>query len=266
MGCGNMSQGSLGQEAVKMVVLPAYSTGAMSQKFLPLLRYLSAETGYEVQYISGSSYQGLGAAAQGAGADFALCDPLSFLILQRTHGARLMVMGMAPVLGPVTKGVLIAREDCGEAQMLRGRTVACVSQLSSEGFVSQAAALAALGLLPNRDYKTMICGTMEEVVRTVQQGKAEAGFVAPGAVSGSCPAGVRVLLEGEPVPNWVCVNLKPGNEEIESKIKQAFLRLNPLNQEQQQILLGLGYEKFTDQPEGDFKKLEKEARDLKVPF
>ena len=50
---------------------------------------------------------------------------------------------------------------------LKGKLVACVSMQSSEGFLSQAYYLKSLGLLAGRDYRLLICGTMDEVIKKV---------------------------------------------------------------------------------------------------
>jgi ABC-type phosphate/phosphonate transport system substrate-binding protein len=277
-GCGKMSQGSLGQESVKMVVLPAYSTGAMSQKYLPLLGYLSRETGYEIQYIWGQSYTGVGAAIETSGADFVFCDPLASLVLQKTHQAKPLVISLGTDgLSEVRGVILVPRSSTLTYPALaKGKVIACASMQSSEGFLSQAyylfidksqpLLLQNNGPFPGRDYQLLICGTMDAVINKVADGQADAGFVSPECLETAKKRGLVPLVRTEPVPGWLCLSLKSDNFEAEEKLTQAFLRLNHKNAQHQKILFGLGYSGFASPAGIDFKGLADKARSLYIPF
>ena len=268
VGCGNLSRGSLSQEAVKMAVLPAYSTALTGQKYLPLLNYLSRETGYEVQYIWGQSYAGLGAAIETSGADFVICDPLSYLTLQKTHRARPLVISAAAAGQTETQGLIFVPQgsDITGPSALKGKLVAIASMQSSEGFLSQAWYLRSLGLLPGKDYRLLVCGTLDEVVKKVAEGKAQAGFGGPGCLDSSTPGKLASIASTDPVPGWLCLSLKGDNYEVEEKLAQAFLRLTRENPEHKMILEGLGYHGFTSPQSADINGLAEKARSLNVPF
>ncbi len=267
-GCGNISRGSLSQEAVKMAVLPAYSTALTGQKYLPLLNYLSRETGYEVQYIWGQSYAGLGAAIETSGADFVICDPLSYLTLQKTHRARPLVISAVSLGRTETQGLIFVPQgsDIAGPSALKGKLVAIASMQSSDGFLSQACYLRSLGLLPGRDYRLLICGTMDEVVKKVAEGKAQAGFGGTGILDQLMAEKLVSLASTDPVPGWLCLSLKGDNYEVEEKLTQAFLRLSQENPEQKKILDGLGYYGFASPQGADINGLAEKARSLNVPF
>ncbi|MBI4726114.1 PhnD/SsuA/transferrin family substrate-binding protein [candidate division TA06 bacterium] len=267
-GCDNISRGSLSQEAVKMAVLPAYSTNQMSQKYLPLLKYLSGETGYEVQYIWGQSYAGLSAAIETSGADFVICDPLSYLILQKTHRARPLVISAAAAGLTDVRGMIFVPLDSKitDPLSLKGKLVACASMQSSEGFISQAFYLRSLGLLPGKDYRLLICGTMDEAVKKVAAGQAGAGFGGSGCLEAAKEKGLILLAGAEPVPGWLCLSLKDDNYEVEEKLTQAFLRLNQNNPEHKKVLDGLRCYGFISPSGVDFKGLAEKAQSLNVPF
>lgn len=268
VGCGNISRGSLSQEAVKMAVLPAYSTALASQKYMPLLDYLSRETGYEVQYIWGQSYAGLGAALETSGADFVVCDPLFYLTLKKTHQARPLVIGAVSPGRTETRGLIFVPQGSGIAgpSDLKGKVVAVASMQSSEGFLSQACYLSTLGLRPGKDYRLLICGTMDEAVKKVAEGKAQAGFGGPGCLDSSAPGKLDSIASTDPVPGWLCLSLKSDNYEVEEKLAQAFLRLSQENPEHKIILEGLGYHGFTSPQSADLIGLAEMARSLNVPF
>jgi phosphonate transport system substrate-binding protein len=268
MGCGNISRGSLGQEAVKMAVLPAYSTNLTSQKYLPLLKYLSGETGYEIQYIWGQGYSGLGAAIETSGADFVICDPLSYLTLQRTHRARPLVISTPSAGQNEVQGLIFVSPKSGitDPLSLKGKLVACASMQSSEGFISQAFYLRSLGLVAGRDYRLLICGTMDEVVNKVASGQAEAGFGAGDCLDNSMTVKLVKLTSTTPVPGWLCLSLKGDNYEVEEKLTQAFLRLSQKNPEHKKVLDGLGYQGFSAPEEAGLKGLAEKAQSLEIPY
>lgn len=267
-GCGNLPRGSISQEPVKMAVLPVYSTAQTSQKYLPLLKYLSGETGYEVQYIWGQSYAGLGAAIETSGADFVICDPLSYLTLQKTRRARPLVVSVERSGQTEVRGLIIVPQnsDITGPLELKGKLVACVSMQSSAGFLSQALYLRSLGLLPGKDYRMLICGTMDEVLKKVASGQVQAGFGGPGSLEAARDKGLDLLASTEPVPGWLCLSLKSDNYEVEDKLTKAFLRLNQANPEHQKILDALGYYGFARPDQADFKGLAEKARSLDIPF
>lgn len=268
MGCGNISRGSLSQEAVKMAVLPAYSTALTGQKYLPLLSYLSRETGYEVQYIWGQGYAGLGAAIETSGADFVICDPLSYLTLQKTHRAKLLVISVGAGGQTEAPGMIFVPQgsQITDPRSLKGKLVACASMQSSEGFISQAVYLRSLGLLAGRDYRLLVCGTMDEVVKKVADGKAQAGFGGPGCLDPAMTGRLIPLASTDPVPGWLCLSLKGDNYEVEEKLTQAFLRLGLENTEHKKLLEGLGYNGFAIPQGAGLKGLAEMARSLNVPF
>jgi phosphonate transport system substrate-binding protein len=268
MGCGNISRGSLDQEAIKMAVLPAYSTNLTSQKYLPLLNYLSRETGYEIQYIWGQGYSGLGAAIETSGADFVICDPLSYLTLQRTHRARPLVISIPPGGRAEVTGLIFVspKSSITDPLSLKGKLVACASMQSSEGFISQATYLRSLGLLAGRDYRLLICGTMDEVVRKVASGQAEAGFGAGDCLGDSVTVKMVALASTTPVPGWLCLSLKSDNYEVEEKLTQAFLRLSQKNPEHKKVLDDLGYQGFSVPEVAGLKGLADKAQSLDIPY
>ncbi|MDO9391978.1 MAG: phosphate/phosphite/phosphonate ABC transporter substrate-binding protein [bacterium] len=251
-----------------MAVLPAYSTALTSQKYLPLLNYLSRETGYEVQYIWGQSYSGLGAAIETSGADFVICDPLAYLTLQKTHRAKLLVISVGEDGRTEAPGMIFVPQgsQITDPRSLKGKLVACASMQSSEGFISQAVYLRSLGLLAGRDYRLLVCGTMDEVVKKVAAGKAQAGFGGTGILDQLMAEKLVSLASTDPVPGWLCLSLKGDNYEVEEKLTQAFLRLGLENTEHKKLLEGLGYNGFAISQGTGLKGLAEMARSLNVPF
>jgi ABC-type phosphate/phosphonate transport system substrate-binding protein len=197
-----------------------------------------------------------------------ICDPLAYLTLQKTHRARPLVISAAAAGQTETRGLIFVPQgsDITEPSSLKGKLVAVASMQSSEGFLSQALYLKSLGLLPGRDYRLLICGTMDEAVKKVAEGKAQAGFGAPGCLDPAMTGRLIPLASTEPVPGWLCLSLKGDNYEVEEKLTQAFLRLGLENTEHKKLLEGLGYNGFALLQGTDLKGLAEMARSLSVPF
>ena len=265
VGCGDVSRGRYNQASLKMVVQPVFSGAAMNRAFMPLFGYLSSETGYEVQYLSSLTFDGLGATIESSGAALVLCDPVTLLTLRRTHQARVLAAGDGAALAP---GLIIVNSAAGilDCAQLKGRGIAIISQQSAQGYVSQALFLQARGIVLPRDARLSSCGTMEEVVAAVRSGRAAAGFVSPQALAGSRTADVTVLCQTTAVPNWVCATLDGGSTESDAKVAAALLRLSPANAEQGKILQQLGYSRFGEVPAVSLTELERQVRSLKVPY
>ncbi|MDI6740360.1 MAG: PhnD/SsuA/transferrin family substrate-binding protein, partial [Candidatus Edwardsbacteria bacterium] len=178
-GCGDIGRGRYSQASLKMAILPVHSGAAMSATFLPLLDYLSSETGYEIQYISSLTYDGFGAAVESAGATLALCDPLTFLTLKRTQRAQALAIGIDAAGGRTSSGLIVvgASSLVKNISQLRGMRIACIARQSSHGYLSQALSLRAAGIVLPDDARLITCGTMEEAAALVRTGRAAAAFL-----------------------------------------------------------------------------------------
>jgi ABC-type phosphate/phosphonate transport system substrate-binding protein len=107
---------------------------------------------------------------------------------------------------------------------------------------------------------------MDEAVKKVAEGKAQAGFGGPDCLDPAMTGQLIPLAGTDPVPGWLCLSLKGDNYEVEEKLTQAFLRLGLENTEHKKVLEGLGYNGFAIPQEAGLKGLEEMAKGLKVPF
>jgi ABC-type phosphate/phosphonate transport system substrate-binding protein len=267
-GCGDAGRGSYGQASLKMAILPVHGGEAMNGVFMPLLEYLTSETGYEIQYISSLTYDGFGASVEGSGAAVVLCDPLVYLTLQRTQQARAMATGIGADGARTSSGVIVvaAGSQLTAISSLRGRTIVCVSRQSAEGYVSQALALRAAGIVLPDGARLVSCGTMEQAAAAVHSGRAAAAFLDRQTMAGPDSAGLRVLAAGAPVPTWVCAALGSGEPETASRVGAALFRLTPSNPEHAKILAKLGYARFDLPVPAGLEELGKQASALRLPY
>ena len=144
--------------------------------------------------------------------------------------------------------------------------MACLSQLSAEGFVSQACYLNSRQIHVQTDLKIIACGRVEEVIRQVADGRAQAGFISQASWDDSLDRDLAVLAVTGPVPNWVCVSLDGGNYDVDAKLADAMLKLNPGNPEQRKILKALGVYRFAKPAAADMGEMAKMANQAGVPY
>jgi ABC-type phosphate/phosphonate transport system substrate-binding protein len=266
-GCGNLSRVRYGQETVKMAVLPAPSLGNMTESYLPLLRYLSSETGYDVQYVSSNSYGGFGATVEGSDVHLVLCDPLCLLTLRKSARAEVMAIGLGPGGAVRSPGLIVVRVGAGISEIsgLKGKKVGLASQRSAEGFLSQALTLKAHGIDARRDLRLVTCGNMDEVVGRLRERKIDAGFIGLAAWDEAYSADLAVLSRTEPVNNWAVAALPGTAPEIRSKIQAALLSMGP-GEEHQRILGRLRLEGFAAPAGGSWDDLARAADKAGVPY
>lgn len=270
-GCGNLPQGRYGQEAVKIAVLPAYSTAVMSARYLLLLNKLSRETGFDVQYISAENIASFGAAIENSRAQLVICDALTFLTLQKTKNAVALAIGRDQAGSTETKGLIITSfaayaKGIDTVSQLKGRAVCCASKQSAEGYLSQAKYLFDQGIDPERDLRVVTVGQLDRVLAGLDKGDFTAGFIPQALWNDSLSQCYKILATGQPVPNWVLASLQGGHTEMDEKVKDAILALDPAKPEDQKILTNLGIFRFTDAGSVDFRAFSGMADQMKIPY
>lgn len=266
-GCGDLSRVRYGQETVKMAVLPAHSLERMTERYLPLLRHLSSETGYDVQYVSSNSYGGFGATVQGSDVHLVMCDPLAMLTLQKAARAEVLAVGLGANGSTSSPGLIVVRAGgAGEIGGLTGKKVGLASQLSAEGFLSQACALMGMGIDARRDLRLVPCGNMDEVVKRLLAGKIDAGFIGPAAWDDEASQGLQVLARTEPVPNWAVAALPGTAPEIKSKVQAALLAMGAQKEENRRILGRLRLEGFARPAAQEMEGLAGAADKAGIPY
>jgi len=270
-GCGNLPQGRYGQEAVKIAVLPAYSTAAMSARFLPLLDKLSRETGFDMQYISAENIASFGASIENSQAQLVICDALTFLTLQKTKNAVALAIGRDQSGSTETSGLIITSfpayaKGINDVSKLKDRAICCASKQSSEGYLSQAKYLFDQGIDLERDLRVVTVGQLDRVLASLDKGDFAAGFVPMSLWNDSLAKCYKVLATGQPVPNWVLASLQGGHTEMDDKIKDAILALDPAKPDDLKILSGLGIFRFTEAGSVDFRAFSEMADQMKIPY
>lgn len=270
-GCGNLPQGRYGQEAVKVAVMPAYSTAVMGEKYLPVLDRLSRETGFDVQFITTENISGFGAGVENSGAQLVLCDAFAYLTLRKTKNTAILAIGNDSLGSALVSGLIITTAENYDRGLnaeakLKDKLICCTSKQTAEGYLSQALLMLGKGVDPNHGARIVAVGGFDKVIEGLATGKFEAGFITRLMWNEALAKRYRILAYGQPVPGWVMVSLQGGNTEIDQKIKEALLALDPAKPEDKKILYNIGLNRFSaDYPE-ELDKLNLEADKLGIPY
>jgi phosphonate transport system substrate-binding protein len=200
-----------GPETVKVAMLPLYSPITLYDRYDPLMRYLSRETGHEFKLVIPRDFEGFMALVKTGTVQFSYQNPYIYALIGREVPMRALVTTQSEDEVEVAggfRGVIITRDDSGIRALrdLRGKKVLVVSRKSAGGFLSQRLFLAQEGIDAERDLVLREATRHERVILGVYRGEAAAGFVRESALEelkDEIDMGrIRVLARAEPLPNW----------------------------------------------------------------
>ncbi len=239
-GCGRVHPGEpavRAQPAVKIAIMPRYSLQTMSKRYMPLVKHLRSETSYDIRYISAVGYSSFLSAVEQADADFAFVNPVAYVTLRKTRGAYPLVMTQDPDFagGPpraTYRGVILVRADSGIANIadLRGNIIASAPQMAVAGYLAPVALCRRQGLNVSRQATVVACPTQEDVLKRLQGGRADAGFVREDiwreAVGGG-PTGTELspIAYTETYPGWCICAMGDTDPAMAEVVKQELLEL-----------------------------------------
>ena len=266
------------QPMVKIAIMPRYSLETMAMRYMPLVKYLSRETGYNVRYISAVGYPGFLSTVEQADADFAFVNPLAYVVLHKTRGAYPLVTAQHINFrgGPpqaTYRGVILARTDLGidSVANLRGKIIAAGPQMAVAGHLAPVAFCRRHGVDVHQQATLIACPTQEDVLHRLQQGRADAGFVSEAiwqeAVTGGLAAtGLRPVAYTEPYPGWCICALGDTDPNMAEIIKEKLLELNWKFLADRRALRSADVAGFVEARDEDYDIVRQLLADLEVPY
>jgi len=245
---------------------------------MPLIRYLSRETGCDVRYISAIGYPGFLSAVEQADADFAFVNPLAYVMLHKTQGAYPLVMTEDPDFagGPpraTYRGVILARADSGIGSIadLRGNIIAAGPQMAIAGRVAPQALCRRAGVDVTRQATVVGCPTQEDVLKRLQGSRADAGFVREDiwreAVGGG-PTGTELIpiAYTEAYPGWCACVMGDTAPAVAQMVKRALLELDWDNPNHKTILRATGLRGFVEASDEQYNVVRRLLDELGIPY
>jgi phosphonate transport system substrate-binding protein len=253
---------------IRVTGIPDENPTELQRKYQPMVDYLKAQLGTDVQYVPVTDY---GAAVQALSAgkiDFAWLGGF-------THVQARVMDGAVPLcmrdIDRQFKSVFIAGADSGIATAadLKGKTFAFGAKSSTSGhLMPRHFLLTELKIDPETDFsgKPLYSGAHDATVKMVESGKVAAGalnievwerILRENKVDTSK---VKVIWTTPPFVDYVWTARKDVDPKLRDAFTKAFLSLDPAKPEHAAVLALQGAKKFVPASPADFDATEKVAR------
>jgi len=280
-GCGRVHPGEpavRAQPTVRMAFMPRYSLQTMAKRYMPLVKYLRRETDYDVRYISAVGYSGFLSAVEQADAEFAFVNPVAYVTLHKTRGAYPLVISQAPDFagGPpraTYRGVILARADSGIENIadLRGKIIAAAPQIAVAGHLGPVALCQRRGVEVMQQASVVACPTQEDVLKRLQGGRADAGFVREGiwreaVASGSAGVKLNPIAYTENYPGWCICAMGDTDPNMAEALKQKLIDLNWEYLAHRQVLRDAGLRGFVEANDEQYNGVRRLLDETGVPY
>lgn len=231
------------QSVLRVSAIPDESPTELQRKFAPLGHYLEKETGMKVQFVPVTDYAAVVESLATGKIDMAWLGGFTYVQSKiRTKGATIPIVQRQEDAAFTSK-FITANSAIKSLADLKGHTFAFGAPSSTSGHLMPRHFLLQAGINPDKDFKTVAySGAHDATVAFVQAGKADAGVLNASVWDKLVeqhkvdPAKVRVFAVTPPYfdYNWtVRGGLDPA---LRKKLTDAFLRLDPANPEQREIM------------------------------
>jgi phosphonate transport system substrate-binding protein len=248
-----------GPRTVKLAVLPLYSPITMYDRYDPIARYLTRETGREFKLVIPRDFEHFTALVKSGAVEFTYQNPYVYALLARRvpMQALLTTVSTNDKAGPDGfRGVIITRDDSAirEVGQLRRQKILIVSHKSAGGFLSQRLFLAEQGIDVEKDLVLLDAKRQESVILGVYRGEAAAGFVRESALEELRDEidmkRIRVLSRAKLLPQWPLAMRGPVDPALAASVKRLLLRLSG-----SALLRGAKIDRFREARPGEFDRL-----------
>jgi phosphonate transport system substrate-binding protein len=261
-----------GKAVIKISVQPVYSLYIMSQKYTPLVKYLSGETGYDVRLVSAISYDSYLPSLEANQVHVGIQNPLAYITLVKTRGAYPLVSMTEPDGSTSYRGVIITRQGSGikRVEDLRGKEVAVASRSAVGGFLGQALVCKQNGVDVDSELYLSLVGSQDAVIYAVYQGKTAAGFVREDALplfkESIDLTKLNIIANTDYFPTWCVAAFRNTTPEMSTKVTQALLNLDWEKSGDREILEAIGTNGFIQASDSDYNIMRKLMDALNIPY
>ncbi len=261
--------GALAQTTVLRVsAIPDEAPTELQRKFKPLGDYLRKETGLDVQFTPVTDYAAVVEGLATSKIDLAWLGGFTFVQAKlRTGGGAVPIVQRAEDEKFTSKFIVPADSTAKTLADLKGKTFAFGSPSSTSGHLMPRFYLTQAGIEPDRDFKTIaFSGAHDATVAFVASGRADAGVLNASVMDKLVETAnlnavkVRVLATTAPYfdYNWT---VRPGlDPALTKKLTDAFLKLDPANAEQREIMALQRASKYVPTTVSNYDGIESAAR------
>ncbi len=269
------------ESAVTLAVRSYRPEPVMQQQYAPLVQYLSAQSGVQVD-LAVLDHDEMSRAIATNQVDFFLTNPSHFLLIR---SERSLTGVLATVLrdwnGESTGsigGVIFtraSRDDITTLEDVKGKSIATPGIHFMGGYQAPALELKSVGVDVRRSSKVIYLGNHDQVIRAVLAGDADVGFIRTGVFEERIEEnpelvdGLKIInpqnLRGYPFrvstrlyPEWPVVSLPHVDSRVVRRIASALYALEPDHPAAQ----AAGLAGFS--PPADYQSVEDLARSLRL--
>ena len=255
------------ENVLRVSAIPDEAPTELQRKFAPLGKYLEAQTGMKVVFVPVTDYAAVVEALATRKIDLAWLGGFTFVQAKiRTNGTAIPIVQREED-ARFTSKFITADPAIKSLNDLKGKTFAFGAPSSTSGSLMPRYFLLQAGINPEKDFKNVaFSGAHDATVAFVAAGKADAGVLNASVWEKLVEAKkvdtdkVRVFATTPPYfdYNWtVRGDLDPA---LVRKITEAFLKLDPKNPEQAEIMQLQRASKFIPTKKENYESIEKAAQ------
>ncbi|MHB8893565.1 MAG: phosphate/phosphite/phosphonate ABC transporter substrate-binding protein [Candidatus Geothermincolia bacterium] len=255
-----------GKNTVKVAILPLYSAITLFDRFDPLMRYLSRETGYEFKLLIPKDFEDFADIVSRGGGDFSYSNPYIYIELADKGLITAFANTVHKESGDIFRGIIITKRDSpiGTLSDLKGKRVMVVSYKSAAGFLAQKLFLQKNNIHVFRDLRLIEGKRQEEVILNVYRGNVDAGFVRESALDvlrEDLDLGrLRILASTPYIANWPFAAARNADRKMVEMVQESLLKLKDND-----VLSAAHITRFKAADDSDFDTLRAWIRQYETP-
>ena len=248
-------------DILRIGILPDESKEALRERYVPLLEFLSQESGLPYKLVIPNNYAELVRQFGEGQIDLAYFGGVTFVNASSEYGAVPLVM--RDVDSNFTSVFVVADESYKDFEGLQGKRFSFGSRLSTSGHLMPRHFLhAERGIAPEKYFGSIeYSGKHDLTAYRVRDGEVDAGVVnaeivrkmfADGRLQ---PGDIRIIWTTPPYPDYVWAVHPRIHPVARERIQQAFLQLSTDNPQETAILSRMGTAGFYPASINDFSML-----------
>ncbi len=247
------SSPAIGQE-YKLSILPRYFPEKLTSMMTPLARYLSKETGFNVQPVLTDNFADYEAEINKGEIVIGYENPLVYINISKNH--EVVARAVKGKGGDKFRGIIITRPDSGinTISALKGKNIMIVGKTSAGGYLSQKLTLKKHGIDVDHDCRLSVAADnrQENVIISVSIGDVDAGFIRESALHKAdqfiMPGSITSIQATAWLPNWALSVNRTLPQDRKDAIARAILKLH----RNSDVLQSLGITSFISASDKDY--------------
>jgi phosphonate transport system substrate-binding protein len=248
-------------DVLRVGVLPDQNAEALQQRYAPLFEHLSGELDIPYEFVASETYETLVEQFAAGRIDLAYFGGLTFLKAHEAGRAEPLVMRDVDAKF-ISCFLVRTNSPATDVSDFQGKVFSFGSALSTSGHLMPRHFLLQRGIRPEDLFaEVRYSGAHDATAFDVRDGRADLGVANSRVIRSMFADGrlsrddVRILWETPPYPDYVWA-VQPGFDgTLKRRIRDAFLKLSPVDDNHERILRGMSAGAFLPAGIDDFKAL-----------